>query len=152
MVLAVFFADAETFWDDSIRMRARKLHAHRLIDSVLVPLVMSSKASRSCGYCIKHNAVCVTPSADVHLAGTPSAAYSPRGDELGLEDLTVLVYLSWISQRRLLQEPWVVQENVPEFPTEHLRSMLGDLYEIMSCVLNPAMLGWPVQRVRNIML
>lgn len=143
------FADMEGFWVDSVRQKAHALHASRMVESVLVPLVMSGRASRQAAWCVKHQKFCKAETADVHIAGTPCVAYSPRGSVLGLQDITVLVYLAWISQRRLCQECWVVQENVDEFPTDHLRQMLEDIYEIVCCVINPALLGWPVQRVRK---
>ena len=143
------FADMQSFWVDSLRDKTDSLHAARMIDSVLVPLIMKGKATKAFGFCVRHNQVCQAHVADVHIAGTPCVAYSPRGSGLGLEDRTVLVYLAWCSQRRLLEEPWIVQENVEGFDTEHLRSMLGDKYEIVHCVLNPANFGWPVQRVRK---
>ena len=143
------FADMQSFWVDSLIDKTDSLHAARMIDSVLIPLIMKGQATKASGFCVRHNRVCQAHVADVHIAGTPCVAYSPRGSGLGLEDRTVLVYLAWCSQRRLLEEPWIVQENVEGFDTEHLRSMLGDKYEIVYCILNPSSFGWPVQRVRK---
>lgn len=143
------FANIETFWKDAIGCKTKSLHASHQVDTVLVPLVMTGEAVKSHSYCLRHGRQCKCQCADIHIAGTPCVAYSPRGNFFGLDDITVLVYLCWIAMRRHIQEPWVVQENVQNFPSDHLKQCLDDIYEITSCIINPLLLGWPVSRVRK---
>jgi len=52
--------------------------------------------------------------------------------------------------RRLLREPVIIQENVPEFNWHMLCEIFEDMYIVVSTCVDPATLGWPVQRERRI--
>ncbi len=62
---------------------------------------------------------------------------------------TMVHFMSWISERRRLQEPLVIQENVKQFPKDLLVRLLGDIYELQVCILDPSNYGWPVVRTRQ---
>ena len=84
--------------------------------------------------------------ADVRVAGTPCVDFSSRGTMKGLLGDTAAFLFAWIAQRRQLQEPFVVQENVVAFATESIHDTLGDLYHVDQAVLDPFEFGWPIAR------
>ena len=59
-------------------------------------------------------------------------------------------FMAWAGQRAVLEEPIVLQENVPAFPQEMLRGSLP-AYEWLAASLSPDRMGWPV-RNRQIMM
>ena len=75
--------------------------------------------------------------------------FSLKGKRLAELGPTFVVFLCWCSQRLLLQEDIVVQENVPLFPAELLHRFLGCQYFVESVVFGPNELGWGVQRRRR---
>ena len=64
----------------------------------------------------------------------------------------MLPTMAWVAQRRALEEPIVVHENVKQYPVAFLEYFLGDKYLVHTCLLNAKDLGWPVTRVRRITL
>ena len=62
---------------------------------------------------------------------------------------TYLFFLCWCSMRLRLQESMVLQENVSSFPTRLLQQLLGGMYFVQECILNPAHFGFPVVRERK---
>ena len=87
--------------------------------------------------------------AHIHIAGTPCTDFSTRGSLQGLEGKTTEHLFAWIGHRLLLQEPFIVQENVLGFVTSVLVETMGHLYSIEVIVLDPTLLGWPVARQRK---
>jgi hypothetical protein len=55
----------------------------------------------------------------------------------------------WLSQRRLLQEPWIVQENHPDFPSHQLFATYLPMYFMEICISEPADFGVPILRTRK---
>ena len=84
----------------------------------------------------------------LHIAGTPCVAWSSMGNQDGVDGDSMLHFLIWIGLRRLLQEPIIIQENVPQFPVSLLAEYLP-MYFIEVVVLSPQQLGWPIHRSRQ---
>ena len=55
----------------------------------------------------------------------------------------------WVSMRRLLQESFILQENVKGFETKVISDLLGDLYHLHVTIADPVDHGWPISRVRK---
>ena len=87
--------------------------------------------------------------ADVHIAGTPCVDYSSRGSKRGSQGKSTGPLFAWICQRLLLQEPYVVQENVTGFSTDLLADTMGHCCHIECATLDPAEYGWPIIRKRK---
>ena len=95
------------------------------------------------------NCNCKVESADLHIAGTPCTDFSARGHQLGLEGPTTGLLFCWLILRILLQDKYVLQENVVSFVTDVIAAVLGRLYFIDQIVLDAKCLGWPVSRKRK---
>ena len=143
------FGDINSFWLRSIAEKADSICGQRQTMAMLRELVMSTTCTGRTAYCSSCQRQCTITESDIHIGGTPCTDFSPRGDRDQLSGKTTMALLSWASMRRDVQEPYWVQENVPAFPESVLQELLSDLYEIQSCVLDPAGLGWPVTRRRQ---
>ena len=92
-------------------------------------------------YCAMHRCfTCSAGRATVHVAGTECPAWSAQGKRDGMSGDRVLTWMVWVGQRRLLQEPVVLHENVGEFPLHQLQTELGDL------IFNALLLGHVLAR------
>lgn len=90
--------------------------------------------------------------ASIHIAGTPCADFSVKGNQMAELGPTFVLFLCWCAQRLLLQESILIQENVHQFKVELLFRMLGKLYHVdtsESVTFGPQELGWGVQRQRR---
>jgi site-specific DNA-cytosine methylase len=87
--------------------------------------------------------------ATIHVAGTPCTDFSSRGTQNGVMGKSFVFFLAWIGMRIMLQESVVIQENVTQFCTDTLMSLLGHLYCFQIVELCPTQLGWPVARMRR---
>ncbi len=83
------------------------------------------------------------------MAGTPCVDFSPRGSSLKEQGEAFLCLLAWVAARRYHQEAVVLQENVKGFPIKLLLDLLGDLYAIENCMINPSNHGFPSERPRQ---
>ena len=118
--------------------------------TILKDLVESSVCTGRVAYCEKCSRNCKVSEADLHIGGTPCVDFSARGQQDQLDGKTTTALLAFVAMRKELQEPFFVQENVPSFPDEFLSSMLSDIYELQSCVIDPeCTFGWPVARRRK---
>ena len=86
---------------------------------------------------------------DLHVGGTPCVDYSLRGTQGGLERAAATYFITWILMRAMLQETYVLHENVPAFDVEILLDALGSWYEIESIVIDASQFGWPMNRKRR---
>ena len=143
------YGDINSFWLRSIAEKAESICSQRRTMAMLKEHVMSTTCTGRTAYCSACQRQCTISEADIHIGGTPCTDFSPRGDRDQLDGKTTLSLLSWVSMRRDVQEPYWVQENVPAFPQSVLKDLLSDIYEIQSCVVDPAWLGWPVVRRRQ---
>ena len=87
--------------------------------------------------------------ADLHVAGTPCIDFSPRGQKKGLCGPTTGHLFCWLALRLLLEDAYVIQENVPAFATHVLAAVLGHMYHVDTALLDPFELGWPIVRKRR---
>lgn len=108
--------------------------------------------------CILHpscgNQGCELSRADVHVAGTPCpdfSTFSNKPNEFQGDQLPCLMI--WIGQRLLLQEPFILHENVPGINASTiapLEELLSPMYIIQTCVFDSYNLGHPCHRVRRL--
>ena len=87
--------------------------------------------------------------ADLHIAGTPCTDYSPRGAMRGLDGPTTGFLFCWLAMRILLDDTYVLQENVVSFITSILSEVLGRKYHVDHIVIDAKCLGWPISRRRK---
>ena len=85
----------------------------------------------------------------MHIAGTPCVDFSLKGKQLQLRGQATGHLFVWLGQRLRLQEPLIIQENVPQFDPAIINDILGHLYTQDSIVLDPYELGWPIARRRR---
>lgn len=95
---------------------------------------------------------CTTLVATLMAAGPPCVDHSPQGGRQRSWGRTFACWLLWIAQRIVLAENLFVHENVREQNIQLLHDLLGSTYLIVSCVVGPESLGWPVHRPRRITL
>ena len=143
------YGDMNNFWLESVASRLEGITRERRCVKVLKELVKAGVTSKRTAYCLAHGKTCGAGEADLHMGGTPCTDFSARGDRDGLEGPTTWALMCWVGQRRDLQEPYWLQENVCEFPAGFLHDMLSDLYEVQACTIDPAEMGWPVVRRRQ---
>ena len=90
--------------------------------------------------CSIHKKTCKCTTAMVHVAGTPCPAWSMQNrstlEVARRRDL--FHFLAWISQRRKIQELFIVHENVQQFPVDYLETFLGDMYCIHTLMVEAA--------------
>ena len=117
----------------------------------LVQVILASRLPElRHAFCQCHNAQCqIVPNvANIHIAGTPCTAASTMGLRDNELALSFGHFLTWIAQRRLCQEPILVQENVGEFDRNHLITLLP-MYDWTFAIVSPCQVGWPVRRARQ---
>ena len=83
-----------------------------------------------------------------HCAGTSCTDFRILGQGAREQGITFAHLLIWAAQRKLLQEPIIVQENVTTFPLLLLTELLPE-WEWTAGILSPADLGWPIRRDRQ---
>eukprot|EP00439_Symbiodinium_sp_Y106_P077232 s273_g16.t1 len=141
------FSDINDFWHPILADKLDTISRERLVMAVLKDLVKSSVCTGRVAYCKKCNRDCRVSEADLHIGGMPCVDFSARGQQGQLDGPTTTALLVFIAMRRDLQEPFFIQENVASFLDEFFWSMLSDLYELQSCVIDPeSTFGWPVAR------
>lgn len=102
-------------------------------------------------WCHQHGRLCTLTQGHIHVAGTPCVAWSNLGLQIAVSGATALAFWSWIAHRRLLQENFIVHENVPTFNADVLIDLLGEFYALVdSLVLNASDYGQPYERSRRI--
>ena len=74
--------------------------------------------------------MCPITQASIHTAGTECVAWSPQGAKGGTAGKRALPWYTWCAQRRLIQEDYILHENVPEFPLSLLQAELSKFYAI----------------------
>ena len=100
-------------------------------------------------YCLNHDKTCtIAEPSDVHLAGTPCTAHSQIGLQEEEMAYSFSFFIIWLGMRKRLQEPVIVQENVPSFPRTFFTLHLPE-WEWSFTTLNPLELGWPISRDRQ---
>lgn len=143
---------SEDFWRDDLGPVLE--HVKRFPDKaipVLSPLILQGNAVRSDGWCLRHNRRCRIRTATRHIAGTICVGFSQRGTGLATADVTMIPTLCWLAQRRLCQEPEVLQENVRGCPPELFYKHLSDIYHMEVFSVDSVAFGWACGRERQFM-
>ena len=71
------------------------------------------------------------------------------GARRGLAGPTAPVLITWALLIRRHAPPFIIQENVPQFPRDILLDLLGTEYSVEDLLLDPRQRGWPVARKRR---
>ena len=149
---ACVFGDLNRFWSDKCSDAvAAAWRTPSSAKDLLGPAVRSNRSVVRAAWCYRHNRHCRFPSCTLHVAGSSCTDHSQFGDQLALSGHTLIPKLAWIAQRRAIQEPLVLVENVVAFPEELLESFLGDIY-YMQVVKVDASMYWIQKRIRTIIL
>ena len=129
-----------------------KKNATKLSPDDLIKIIKTGKAVSSKAWCHMHGAYCTLRKATIHVAGTPCPGWSPqRGGHLdagGRPDF--MAYLVWCGHRLLLQEDFIIHENVTKFPVDLMTTMLGSMYIVVSLCIDLNELGAPTDRNRRL--
>ena len=67
----------------------------------------------------------------------------------GLAGVTTGFLFCWILHRLIMQDDYVLQENVQSFTTSIISETLGHMYHVEQALLDPRDFGWPIARVRK---
>ena len=127
-VPACLFADIAVFINETVR--ADLLEACPHMDFAEFSFVFKHREIVSdASSCIRHNGNCRARRAKIHIAGTECIYFSSQNPgRPGTNGPRMVYFFVWIAQRRLLKEPYVLHENVEQFPPQFLVDLLGDLY------------------------
>ena len=141
------FGDMSDFWQADLKPVIEQLKQQpTMAVEVLAPRISAGTATTRVAHCLRHSRKCAVKVARRHLSGTSCTAHSKRGAGLSLADPNVVHLLSWISQRLDLQEPSILQENVPTFPCDILKRFLYRLYWMDVLNLDACWFGVPQAR------
>ena len=100
--------------------------------------------------CSEHGSLCTLRRATGHVAGTPCTDFSRIGAKRKDQGRTMANLFVWVHLRMLLREPWVLCENVEDFPATILESLLGALYYVSTTVVcSHDTFGLPMARKRR---
>ena len=142
------FGDMSDFWQADLKPVIEQLKQQpTMAVEVLAPRISVGTATTRVAHCLRHNRKCAVKVAKRHLGGTMCTGHSKRGLGLSLADPNVVHLLCWISQRLDLQEPSILQENVPTFPCDILKRFLYRLYwmdvlNLDACWFGVPQAGW----------
>lgn len=92
-------------------------------------------------WCERHQQYCVFKPCDIDISGFPCVDYSPSGTQSGIQGSTFPVLLALLSWHRQRRTRIVLLENVPEFSTDILKSLVDDMYEIVPFYVEPSDAG-----------
>ena len=99
--------------------------------------------------CVVHGQRCRADKAHIHVAGPPCVDWSAQGLHKRTNGPTTSAFVAWACQRMLLQEDFILHENVQNFPVAILEHVFGDIYIIESVVFCCSQLGLAAERVRR---
>eukprot|EP00438_Fugacium_kawagutii_P029199 Skav203080 [mRNA] locus=scaffold2182:149729:151098:+ [translate_table: standard] len=144
------FSDISEFWLESVSSKIPSLIASRRALNVLIEQCKAATGVKREAFCHVHHKECrVAEEADLHIAGTSCVDYSVRGDRAADEGPTLPHTMCWLCMRAMLQEAYLLHENVELFNPELLLACLGAWYDLESFVIDCSELGWPVARKRR---
>ena len=82
----------------------------------------------------------------VEVAGTICAGWSPLGKRAGADSENHVAFLAWIAHVRKSKPVLVIHECHKNFPSSILDNLLEDQYKLYHIVVDPKMIGHPVNR------
>lgn len=90
------FGDIHSFWRPEVVPIIEELRKKPwLACETLADLLVSERAVRRSGWCMRHKRYCKISTSDRHSSGSVCTAYSSQGLHLGLSDPSVLSLLAW---------------------------------------------------------
>jgi len=149
------FDDMLKFIDASIYTTVMANLARWTYDDLLKMAMRPTFVQKSAN-CVLHPCCeCETERADVHVAGSPCVDFTLfNNDAMELQGPMLAVFMAWISQRRRLQEPFILHENVVGIHTSStttpIEQGLGDMYVVQTVIMDAFELGHPVSRERRL--
>ena len=111
--------------------------------------IQSAPADRYC-YCHIHNRECdvTTSVAMANISGSICCDHSTMGTMDRDQAMSYAHLLIWAGQRRICQEPIIVQECVDTFPRDQFVDLLPQ-YDWSWAILSPHQHGFPIRRLRQ---
>ena len=82
----------------------------------------------------------------VEVAGTICTGWSPLGKRAGADSENHVAFLAWIAHVRKSKPVLVIHECHKNFPSSILDNLLEDQYKLYHIVVDPKMIGHPVNR------
>jgi len=141
------FGNVEDFLPEALQVL--KSEAHRMELDDLSAIFSRQNSVLDTGFCWRHKQRCTCRRATVHVAGPPCPAFSSLGKHQGAVGPLLLPLMIWTAHRALIEEDFILHENVPGFPVQLLIDMLGSKYSISTQLVQVADLGQPVDRLRR---
>ena len=87
-----------------------------------------------------------------NISGPQCYDWSTMGKKQGWLGSGAQLFLGWLAERRVIQEKWIIIENVIQFPQTAVLQALGDLYHVESIKFAPTDMAYPTQRRRHYMV
>jgi site-specific DNA-cytosine methylase len=146
------FADMTDFVEPGLRADLKTQVPRMRYDDLLALFGNADKARRMVvdrAFCVKHQKICLSGRASLHIAGTPCIAWSSFGSRCGASGMTALCFFTWVAQRLVMEEDAILHENVPEFEPALLERVFGSRYVVSSCLLNSSEFGQLSERPRR---
>ena len=147
------FQDIQYFISDSIKTGVCEAANRPSTTAALLRQVLTQQGGVGRhGQCVVCSKLCMYRSATIHVAGTPCVDWSgmPGAKRQGEVGSAAVPFFVWVAMRLLIQEAIIIHENVPKFDVRILQYLLGDMYMIMSVILNLVLFGFPVRRKRRV--
>ena len=82
----------------------------------------------------------------IEVAGSVCKAWSPLGKRNGVDSNNHLAFLAWACHVRSSQPVLFIHECHANFPSAVLQNLFEDMYNLLDLVLDPKLLGHPVNR------
>ena len=103
-------------------------------------------------FCDTCNADCRCSTARVHAAGSSCVDFTPQGGRQRSWGPTFGAMVLWLSHRCQLMEDFIFHENVVQHDISLMLAVLANFYVVVSIVLDPQNMGFPVCRPRKLSL
>ena len=146
---ACWYSDMRDFMKPTLRQRLTA-DVGRMTYPDVFACMMHAKALKTSAPCLRHGKSCVAMRAAVHVAGCPCVAWSQFGNRGGCSGESLVVFMTWVVQRRHVQENGILTENVEGMTPALWKGLFGDLYVIDMCVIDSRSLGQLQKRVRRL--
>lgn len=142
------FTDISEFVAKHLRKAMGLDNGKELTSSELRELIpFSTLVSKA--FCVVHGKRCTITKTDLHTAGSPCTDHSSMGKGSKMEGKQAKLFYVWIALVRALLFNIIFHENVPQLGSGDLIFFLGDLYIIITTIVDIDELGWPCLRSRQ---
>ena len=89
-------------------------------------------------WCHRHQRCCLFQACEIDVSGFPCIDWSPAGTQQGVFGSTFILLVGLLAWHRQRRTKLVFLENVPEFDTSILESLMGDLYTMKVFYIEPS--------------